>query len=373
MTLLRSAHCMLVVLALCIGCASEPAYEWHLPAGYPLPPVPTDNPLTQAKVELGRHLFYDRRLSGNGTQSCGTCHLQALAFTDGRGTALGSTGEQHFRNTQGLTNAAYASSLTWANPGVVRLERQVLLPMFGERPVELGLTGKDQQAFEALRNDGRYRTLFARAFHGPDTQMDLHAITQALACFVRTIVSYRSPYDRYVYGHDASALSSSALRGMELFFSERTECFHCHNGFNFSDATVHEGSSVETTSFHHNGLYDEDGQGSYPALDQGLYGLTHRPADRGRFRAPSLRNVALTAPYMHDGSLQTLDEVLDHYARGGRLGAHGDGKKSVLKSPFVRGFILSDRERADLLAFLESLSDHELLKDRSLADPWSTP
>jgi cytochrome c peroxidase len=354
----------------------ETRYRFALPEGYPAPPVPSDNPLTVEKVELGRHLFYDRRLSGNATQSCASCHRQELAFSDGKEVAVGSTGEHHFRNAQGLTNVAYAQSLGWADPSLTRLERQALIPMFGEKPVEMGLSGREQIMLQRLRNEPRYEALFARAFPGIENALSVARITQALASFLRTVVSYRSPYDRYVYGKEESALSTSAVRGMELFFSERLECFHCHNGFNFSDATTHALGSAAPSPLHNTGLYNVDGHGAYPAVDRGLYTLTQREIDMGRFRAPSLRNVALTAPYMHDGSIATLSEVIDHYAEGGRTVARGpnagDGSKSQHKAAFVRGFLLSEDERSDLLAFLDSLTDRALTRDPSLADPWPT-
>jgi cytochrome c peroxidase len=247
--------------------------------------------------------------------------------------------------------------------------------MFGERPVELGLSGYERALPTRLAGVPRYRELFARAFPEDPAPISLLRVTQALASFLRTIVSYRSPYDRYVYGRDTAALDRSAQRGMELFFSERLECFHCHNGFNFSDATVHAGSLERPTTMHNTGLYNLDGHGAYPSEEQGLYELTHSPADMGRFRAPPLRNVALTAPYMHDGSMATLEEVIDHYAAGGRTitsGPHaGSGSASPLKARFVRGFLLSDEERSDLLAFLRSLTDHELTRDPRWSDPWS--
>jgi cytochrome c peroxidase len=343
------ALCLLVLIA----AQGMPTHEWTLPEGFPEPPVPADNPLTVAKVELGRHLFYEAQLSGNAQQSCASCHRQELAFSDGLRVAVGSTGERHSRNSQGLANVAYAATLTWASPSLTSLEHQVLIPMFGEKPVELGLSGREAELVARLRARPLYRDLFAAAYPEDADPFTLARITQALASFVRTIVSYRSPYDRYVYEHDERALGPAERRGMELFFSERLECFHCHNGFNFSDATVHADSVVEATSFHDTGL---------PAGDQGLAALTHRPEDVGRFRAPSLRNVELTAPYMHDGSIATLEHVVAHYESG--------GADSPRKSPFVRGFVLSDAERRDLIAFLKSLTDRELTHDSRLADPF---
>jgi cytochrome c peroxidase len=162
---------------------------------------------------------------------------------------------------------------------------------------------------------------------------------------------------------------------MDLFFSERLECFHCHGGFNFSDAVDHARLPEPERAFHNTGLYNVDGNGAYPPGDRGLLALTGNPADMGRFKAPTLRNIAVTAPYMHDGSIATLEEVIDHYAEGGRTIASGPdagvGSASPLKDPFVSGFVLSDRERADLVAFLESLTDESFLTDPRFSDPFA--
>ena len=352
----------------------EDGYPLGLPPGYPRPAIPPDEPLTQPRVELGRHLFYDRRLSGNGTQSCASCHAQALAFTDGLATSVGSTGEAHFRNAMSLTNAGYTSALTWASPLHGSLAEQALIPMFGEFPVELGLAGGEDALLARLRAEPRYQRLFPEAFGAEPDPFTVRHIVVALAAFERTLISYRSPYDRATYGGDASALDASARRGLALFFEERFDCFHCHGGFNFSQSTRHDGTAFDETEFHNTGLYDVDGRGSYPASDTGLARVTTDPLDMGRFRAPTLRNVALTAPYFHDGSAATLDDVLDHYARGGRLitaGPNaGDGANNPFKSPFVRPIAISAAERADLLAFLRSLTDEAFVRDPRHADPW---
>jgi len=349
-------------------------YVWHLPEGYPPPVVPADNPMYASRVALGRWLFYDRRLSGNGTMSCSTCHLQSLAFTDGRPTSIGSTGMAHPRNSMSLVNAAYASRLTWANPLLARLEDQALTPLLGDQPVEMGLGGREAEIGALLASDENYRMLATSAFSDDKNPYSLLNALRAIAAFVRSIVSYDSPYDRYLAG-DASALSPSAEKGMELFFSERLECFHCHGGFNFTDSTSHANLTVEQVGFHNNGLYNLDASGAYPADNTGLFDMTGVARDMGRFRAPSLRNVSLTAPYMHDGSIATLDEVLLHYARGGRLiaeGPHaGDGRLSPFKSEFVTGFELSDEERSNLMDFLAALTDESVLTNERWADPFA--
>lgn len=349
------------------------AWEWNLPPGFPEPWVPEDNPMSAAKVELGHHLFYDTRLSANETQSCASCHEQARAFADGKVVPTGSTGSVLLRNSMHLTNAGYSFPLTWANPLLPTLEQQIMVPLFGENPVELGVSGHEDEILGRLRDDPLYQALFAAAFPEAEDPYTFEKIRQALACFVRTMISGNSPYDRYNDG-DTTALTEQQLRGLELFHSEALQCHHCHFGFNLSGATKHAGTVHDSFAYHNTGLYDVDGQGSYPLGNQGLIEITFEPADMGKFRAQTLRNIAVTGPYMHDGSVATLADVLAIYERGGRLiedGPNaGDGAGNPHKSGFVSGFVLTEQERADLLAFLEALTDDEFLSDPRFADPF---
>lgn len=329
--------------------------------------------MSAAKVNLGRHLFYDRRLSATETASCATCHEQARAFTDGLMVSVGVTHEETPRNSMSLANVAYASTLTWANPLQLTLERQALVPMFGTNPVELGLTAAAELE-ERLRQVPLYAELFAAAFPYVEEPITTNHVTAALATFERTLISGRSPFDRYLYDKDTTALSAEARRGYELFNSEKLECFHCHVGFNLTDHVAYADKPFIDRPYHNTGLYNVDGDGAYPEPNTGVFSVTGEPRDMGRFKAPSLRNIAVTAPYMHDGSIATLSEVLDHYASGGRTiesGANaGNGNKSPLKSTLIVGFALSDDERRDVIAFLESLTDEEFLTDDRYSDPW---
>ncbi|HLI84912.1 MAG TPA: di-heme enzyme [Bryobacteraceae bacterium] len=349
------------------------AYPWNLPKGFPKPYVPADNPMTAAKVELGRHLFYDTRMSVNGKASCASCHKQELAFTDGRAVGIGATGEAHTRSAMSLVNVAYSAALTWSNPQMKLLEAQALVPMFGDHPVELGLREGDG-FIPMLRSEPRYRRLFAAAFPDEEDPFTISNVAKAIACFERSIISARSPYDRYHYGGDDSAVSESAKRGEILFFSQQIACFRCHGGFNFSDATVSERNPGREVEFHNTGLYNLKGPYSYPAPNLGIYEFTKSAADVGKFKAPTLRNIAVTAPYMHDGSIPTLEDVLDHYAAGGRTIASGvnagNGHDNPNKDPLIGGFQLSAAERADLIAFLQSLTDDAVLHDSRFANPW---
>ncbi len=369
------AICLAAVLGVAFVAVAlrDPGYRWDLPADVPLPPIPADNPMSEQKVELGRRLFYDTRLSVNGTTACATCHRQELAFTDGRARSVGATGELHPRGAMSLVNAAWTSRFTWANHLLDGLETQALVPMFGEEPVEMGMGGRQAQILDLIRTGDVYREAFPAAFPSDRDPYSVLNVVRAISTFVRSIASFDSPYDRYLRG-DTEALQPAQVRGMELFFSERLECFHCHGGFTFTDSSTHADAVVARFGFHNTGLYNIGGTGDYPPDNTGLYDHTGERRDMGRFRAPTLRNVAVTAPYMHDGSMATLSEVIDHYARGGRNVAEGpyagDGSRNPYKSEFVMGFDLTEREKADLLAFLDALTDEPVLQDSRYADPF---
>ena len=350
-----------------------PGFVWNLPPGFPIPVIPPNNPMSDEKVALGRYLFYDTRLSNNQTESCSSCHQQSMAFTDGRARAVGSTGLLHPRSAMSLANVGYSTTLTWANPLMTHFEDQALVPMFGDDPIELGLVSTDELV-ERLEGVPLYVSLFSGAFSGDPNPITLEHVVQALASFERTLISGRSPFDRYQYG-DRNAITESAERGYKLFSSEGAGCFHCHLGFDLTDHVNWQGKAFLDMPYHNTGLYNIDGKGAYPEPNTGVYHVTGKPQDMGRFKAPTLRNVAVTAPYMHDGSIATLDGVLDHYSAGGRTitsGPYaGDGAKSPLKDPLIEPLTLTAQQRADLIAFLDSLTDSEFLHDPAFADPWS--
>jgi cytochrome c peroxidase len=297
-------------------------------------------------------------MSVNGKASCATCHKQELAFTDGRAVSVGATGESHSRGAMSLVNIAWSGSLTWSNPALTSLEKQALVPMFGDHPVELGLREGDK-FLPMLRSDSQYRALFERAFPSDSDPVTIVNVTRALASFERSIVSARSPWDRYHYERDDSAISDAARRGETLFFNQHLSCFRCHGGFNFSDSTVSERSAGRPIEFHNTGLYNP-----YPAPNVGVFEFTKAPADAGKFKTPTLRNIALTAPYMHDGVIATLEGVLDHYAAGGR-----NGHDNPNKDPLIGGFTLLPHDRDDLIAFLKSLTDDQVIHDPRFANP----
>ncbi len=349
-------------------------WTWSLPPGFPVPAVPADNPMSAAKVELGRFLFYDARLSGNGTQACASCHQQDKAFTDGRTVALGSTGVPHPRNSQPLANVAYSPTLTWANPSLLTLEKQMEVPLFGDAPVEMGVNdGNKADVLARLQvADTGYAPRFAAAFPGQAEPISWANVIKAVASFQRSIISAGSRYDRFTAG--TGTLTANELRGMQLFFGEKAECFHCHGSPNFNDQFAHATTRVLETPFHNTGLFNIGGTGAFPEPNRGVFELTGKPADMGMFRAQTLRNIGLTAPYMHDGSIATLEAVLDFYAAGGRnieSGPYaGDGRLNPLKSDLVSRIDLNAQEKSDLVAFLKTLTDHDLVNNPQFADPF---
>jgi cytochrome c peroxidase len=323
------AAAMIIIAAACSGGAAPavtPAnarFDWQLPRGFPLPLTAVDNLQTPAKFALGRRLFYDRRLSANGTQACGDCHQQNRAFSDGKTTATGSTGQQHTRNAMTLTNAGYNASYTWDSTRVRSLEQQALVPMFNTHPIELGVTGHEKEIVARFRDD---EALFRDAFPGERKPVSIRNMARALAAFERALISGRSPYDRLVYSGDENALSTGAWRGMRIFFSKRAGCSECHQGFNFAGESRYAGHSATKPVLVRNGV------------------------TAGAFRVPTLRNIELTAPYMHDGSIASLDAVIERYA-------------------VARKLPLDASERADLAEFLRSLTDLDFVNDSRFAAP----
>lgn len=372
-------------------CGSGATVE--LPCGFPQPREEADNPITAEKVSLGRLLFYDRNMSFNQTQSCGDCHQQDKAFTDGLTVSIGSEGHHHSRNAMSMTNVAYNGTQNWANNRIINLTQQAHAVITNEEPIELGWAGREQQMLARLQSPVTanyagtsfaaaapdYPALFENAFPNEADPISIATFTRAIAAFGSTFISGDSEFDN-MRRNEPNTMSDAARRGRDLFFGERLECFHCHNGFNFSDSIDHEGNPFTSHNFHNNALYNIDGDndgigdGLYPADNHGLSVFTLRPEDVGKFRAPTLRNIELTAPYMHDGSIATLEEVIDHYARGGRLIANGpnagDGSLNPFRSSFVTGFVITAAEKLDLIEFLNSLTDLKFVCRDDLSDPF---
>ncbi|MBY6243839.1 methanobactin export MATE transporter MbnM [Methylosinus sp. Sm6] len=374
------------ILALAAALASGPAaaggqaaassWGWDLPKYIPPPRVPADNPMSEDKFQLGRRLFFDKRLSGNGIISCASCHLQERAFTDGRVVGVGSTGDKTPRNAPSIVNSGWRATLTWANPALVTLERQMENPLYGDAPIEMGVNDANKAEIVArFRADADYRRWFAEAFPEKSAEpISFETIIAAISAFERGVISFDSRYDRYLQGE--IKFTEQEQRGHDLYFGEKAECHHCHGSVDLDDQFQHAKTRDPETPFHNTGLYDIDGKGAYPPPNRGLFDITGDPDDMGKFRAPSLRNIAVTGPYMHDGSVATLEEVIDIYSRGGRkieTGPHaGDGAMSPLKSGLIVKIDLSAQEKADLLAFLKTLTDETLLASPRFYDPWKT-
>jgi cytochrome c peroxidase len=303
--------------------SSNAAYRWQLPPGFPIPAVPADNPMSLLKVELGRRLFREQRLSSTGAYACISCHQTQRAYTDGRARALGATGGQTRRSAMSLANAAYSPALTWNDPAMTTLEAQMRRPLFNQHPVEMGLKGREAQVIRWLSSDPDYSQQFARVFPEDAAPVSVKNVVKAIAAYERTLISGRSPFDRYVYDDDHTALLPDAKRGMALFYSARVGCAQCHFGLNFSGPMRIQGRGRVRAMYADNGV--------------------------GHMRVPTLRNVAVTAPYMHDGRFATLGEVIDHYARGGGDSATVDRR--------IHTFQISNEEKTDLIAFLDSLTD----------------
>ena len=286
-----------------------------------------------AKLELGRALFYDPYLSADGAVSCASCHQQSKAFTDGGAVSTGAFGRTGQRSAPSLVNVAARSKLFW-HGGSPSLELQALGPLTDHN--EMALT--PEQIVSKLRQHPTYPARFQAAF---GREPDLTSLTAALATFERSLVSYNAPFDRYSAG-EASAMSAAAVRGMDLFY-DKAECFHCHNGKNLSDNLPHNNASE---------LFNED---------LGAAQLTGRDEDVGKFITPTLRNIGLTAPYMHAGSMPTLREVVEHYNAGGQPNPNAD--------PLVRPLGLSEAEISDLVAFLQALDDPTVATNPAFGSP----
>ena len=319
---------------------------WHLPRGFPTPAVPSDNPMSEAKVALGRRLFFETRLSVTGVYSCASCHDPARAFSDGRSVARGATGSALPHNSLALVNVAYNLSFGWDKPAVRSLEAQMRTPLLNRHPIELGVAGRERTLCAQLAADPSYARDFAAAFRAAppaaqppraptaDRQVTFVHLVQAIAAFERTLISGDSPFDRYVFAADHEALSAEAKRGMALFFSARVGCAGCHSGFNFAGNW-------------------RDAQGPTGPPSFARNGTSARP-----LRVPTLRNIALTAPYMHDGRFATLAAVLEHYSA---LGARTAAGNPPLDRRLPRS-ALTAGERAELGAFLASLTDESFVR-----------
>lgn len=313
---------LLLAAALLMLVAAGKPWRWDLPAGVDAPPVPADNPMSAAKVELGRRLFYDADLSAVGTMACAACHEQKRGFADGNATRPGVHGDPGRRNVPGLANVGWLSPLTAADPSLTRLEDQALVPLLGTQPVEMGMTGREAELPRRLGADACYRQMFARAFPAEKGRIDTGTVTAALAAFQRTLIARDSPYDRFRRG--GGTLPADAQQGLRLF---DRHCAACHGGQDMTDLRYHGFEPAQ-------------------ARDPGLIEKTGRAEDAGRFRTPSLHNVAVTGPWWHDGSARSMAEAIRRH-----------------------GLPLPDEAMAPLTALLDQMTDARFLTDPRFAMP----
>lgn len=308
------------------GPTAEPLLA--VPIGFPVPVFPEGNELTPERWKLGKRLFFDPVLSSDSTVSCASCHLPEHAFTDGKKFSEGVEGRLGTRNAPTLANVAYHPYYT-REGGVPTLEMQILVPIQEHVEFDFNIL----LIAERLNLDSSYVQQSHKAY---DREPDAFVITRSIGCFERTILSGGSRYDDFLNGKN-SALTATEKRGKDLFFSEKLACSQCHGGFNFTNY-----------AFENNGLYKD-----YP--DPGRFRLTGDEADRALFKVPTLRNVGVTAPYMHDGSLPTLEAVVEHYNSGGKDHPH--------KSQLIKHLNLTTKEKTDLIAFLKALTDDDFLNN----------
>lgn len=305
-------------------------FDLKLPPGFPEPPMPPDNLLTQSRVALGKKLFFDPNISRDSTISCGSCHLQENAFAEPLPVSVGIDGLTSSRNAPTLFNLAWSSSF-FRDGGQPTLELQAKAPIQTRHEMDLNIL----EVVERLQSDPEYVEMFWNAYQ---REPDPFGITRGLAAFQRTMISGNSPFDQYYYQKREGVLSSAALRGWDLFRSDSLNCSTCHSGFNFTN-----------DRFENNGLY-----AIY--ADTGRAAITTFPKDVGLFKVPSIRNVEVSGPYMHDGSVTSLEAIIDHYA--------GGGSGHVNQSPLISGFTVTESEKQDLIAFLKSLTDETFLQDQ---------
>ena len=302
---------------------SQNNYVLKLPPGFDSLPIPENNKLSIERVNLGKKLFQEKALSIDSSISCLTCHKPNLYFTDGIPKSKGLDGEIVERNSPSLLNVGYQTKLL-REGGMPTLEMQVLVPIQEHKEFNFNIVDLS----ERLKKDSIYVELAKKAYN---REIDPFVITRALSAYERTLISGNSNYDKYFFQGDKKALSKNELKGYKLFTSKELNCTSCHSDFNFSNYKTYN-----------NGLYKKYN-------DPGRARLTKLNFDKGKFKVPSLRNVEFTGPYMHDGSLKTLEEVIHHYAKG--------GEDHPNKSDLITGFSITNKEINYLVSFLKSLTD----------------
>ncbi len=323
--------------------------------------LPKNN--TTAMQQLGRLLFFDERLSANKKMSCATCHNPALAFTDGRPTAIGTFGDTVARNTPTVLNLYNNTLFNWADDRLTSLQLQANNPLFGTHPIEMGLDSNNTEALSFAVNEKWYQPLLQEL---SIKTLNYTIVKDAIAAYTKTLKSNNSKYDKYKA--QKVQLTTNEKAGMKLFFSTELLCMRCHNG---NDFDIPE--NPEMFPYQNIGLYNLDTSFSYG--DDGLYLVTKDKTDKGRFKIPSLRNIALTAPYFHDGSAKTLSDVITVYANGGRNittgKSKGNGTEHPNKHPLLQGFTITPKQTQQLISFLQTLTDTSYRKSSWYKNPFN--
>ncbi len=309
------------------------------------------NAYSSAKAALGRYLFYDTRLSFNQTKSCGSCHAQEFSFTDNYRRSAGAMGDLTAHNAPALINLVLNPYLTYTDSSLHFPEQQIHNPMFHTRPVELGWEGHEDEIVSRIRSHPFYYEKFKDAFPDHHPAITTRTIQLALATFVKTIVSFKAPFDSYLSSNDSFTLPPDVRRGYRLFVSDSLKCIRCHGGINFN--LPPDGAPP----YFNTGFFPDT------SVHRGLMQTTGKSADAGKYRVPTLRNLAYTAPYLHDGSVEHLEEVIIRYENGGV-------RFDQLKHPFITGFRLNSQQRLDLIRFLFSLSDSTLRTQPKYRNPF---
>ncbi len=325
-----------LILAIILSCQKDEVVRpsafpqlMEVPEGFPEIPAPPDNTFTVERWELGKKLFFDPIMSRDSSISCASCHQVEFAFSDNHRVSEGVDGNAGVRNAPTLTNVAYHPYFT-REGGTATLEMQIQIPIQEHDEFDFNIL----QIAERMSADETYVEMAQLAY---GRLPDAFVITRALSCFERSLISGNSRFDKYYYQGDLHMLTDLERKGMSIFFGEQGKCSHCHNGFNFTNY-----------AFENNGLYE-----SY--VDNGRFRLTQLEEDLARFKVPTLRNIDLTAPYMHDGRISTLEKVIEHYVTG--------GKTHPNKNPILEPLSLSKEDQEALLAFLKSLTDETFVNN----------
>lgn len=334
--------CIGIVITMLLSQCTSPniqptPYTLQIKEGWKTPVIPENNPLTEESIALGRALFFDNTLSVDSSISCSSCHLAQKGFADNPSLSFGVEQRLGFRNSSTLTNVAFLPYFN-RDGGVKTLDIFPSVPIEDHQEMGFNLLLAGKRVAQNPAYVKAAKTAYGR-------KMDGFVITRSIASYLRTFISDNSLYDQYLMDSSQVKLTPSQSRGKHLFFSDKANCSKCHSGVQFTDYT-----------FQNNGLY-----ASYETRDRGRERLTFDPADAGKFRVATLRNIELTSPYMHDGSLNTLEDVLNHYANNG-----ADHKN---EHPLIDQISLTEEDQKDIIAFLKTLTDYDFINNPSFTKP----